>query len=98
MTQLERRAAAMLGLDTKTAVALLGQARDELGKTQYRIRLLGFVVATSGIRQALPVAVRRRAVGAFLAGLVATAADTLAYLGLATPRERAEVARGLLPP
>jgi len=89
MTHLERRAAEMLGLDTKTAAALLGQARSELGPTQYRIRLLGFVVATSAIRRALPGAVRRRAVGAFLSGLVATAADTLAYLGLATPRERA---------
>lgn len=97
MTHLERRAAATLGLDGKTAAALLGQAREEFGSAQYRIRLLGFVVATSRIRRLIPVTVRRRAVGAFLAGLVATAADVLAYLGLAAPRERAEVARGLLP-
>lgn len=97
MRHLEERAAATLGLDARTAVALLSQARAELGPAQYRIRLLGFVLATSRIRPLIPTAVRRRAVGAFLSGLVATAADGLAYLGLAAPRDRAEVARGLLP-
>ena len=95
---LDARAAAILGLDERTARALFRGARAELGRAGYAVRLLGFVVATSPLRPLIPTAVRQKAIGAFLAGVVSTAADVLAYLGLAPARERAEVARGLLPP
>ena len=96
--RLEAQAAATLGLDEKTANALFGQARAELGRTSYTVRLLAFLIATSRLRAVIPQALRQKAIGAFLAGVVATAADVLAYLGLAPAREQAAVARGLLPP
>lgn len=81
--EFEGHVADLLGVPMPTAKRMLKNARDRFGDVDYDFRAAGFVAATTFPGSLLhPKAVRSRAVGGFVRGMMDGNADNLTYLGL----------------